>query len=42
MKLQWKQAQFRAPELKDFTLPPTLSQHLEGNTILAQTMPRTD
>ena len=34
------EAMFRAPELKDFTLPPTLSQHLEGKTILAQTMPR--
>ena len=33
-------AMFRAPELKDFSLPPTLSESLKGKTILAQTLPR--
>ena len=33
-------AMFRAPELKDFSLPPTLSETLKGKTILAQTLPR--
>ena len=28
-------AMFRAPELKDFSLPPTLSESLKGKTILA-------
>ena len=34
------EAMFQPPDMKDFTLPPTLSQHLQGKTILAQTMPR--
>ena len=34
------EAMFKPPDMKDFTLPPTLSQHLQGKTILAQTMPR--
>ena len=34
------EAMFQPPDMKDFTLPPTLSQHLQGQTILAQTMPR--
>ena len=34
------EAMFRPPELKDFSVPKTLSQHLEGKPILAQTMPR--
>ena len=33
-------AMFRAPEMKDFSLPPTLSESLKGKTILAQTLPR--
>ena len=33
-------AMFRAPEMKDFSLPPTLTDSLKGITILAQTLPR--
>ena len=33
-------AMFRAPEMKDFSLPPTLSESLKEKTILAQTLPR--
>ena len=33
-------AMFRAPEMKDFSLPPTLSESLKGKTVLAKTLPR--
>ena len=34
------EAMFQPPDMKDFTLPKTLSETLQGKTILAQTMPR--
>ena len=34
------EAMFQPPDMKDFTLPQTLSETLQGKTILAQTMPR--
>ena len=34
------EALFRSLDIQDFTLPQTLSQQLQGKTIMAQTMPR--
>ena len=34
------EAMFRPPELKDFSLPPTLGEYAKGKEIISKTMPR--
>ena len=34
------EAMFRAPEPEDFVLPPTLSEHAKGKTMVAQNLPK--
>ena len=34
------EAMFRAPEPEDFVLPPALSEHAKGKTMVAQNLPK--
>ena len=34
------EAMFRAPEPEDFILPPALSEHAKGKTMVAQNLPK--